>query len=235
MTKKSSAVNKAIKTGKRKPKVAKKQVKKGTAKTVVKLSNKQLNDMLSQARELQWAGQHEQPIEVCTQALDAIGKGNSRTAQIQMDLLDTRSESYYALIKPDPMQKDAKLMMRIANAAPSSPKAKKLVLKAQALIWKSRIHRFIDKNLKLAKKTIVNAHKTALKSENKLIEAKTLRNLSIYQVGDQSVKTAQQAVEIFQSLGEQRELARELGDLAWAQVFTGQSEEAHQHAQTALL
>ena len=82
MTKKSSAVSKAIKTGKRKPKVAKKQ----TAKTVVKLSNKQLNEMLSQAGDLQWAGQHEKAIEICTQALDAIGKGNSRTAQIQMDL-----------------------------------------------------------------------------------------------------------------------------------------------------
>jgi hypothetical protein len=75
MAKKSSAVRKAIKTGK--PKIARKQ----TVKTVVKLSNKRLNEMLSQARDLQWAGQHAVAIEVCTQALDAIGKGNSRTVK----------------------------------------------------------------------------------------------------------------------------------------------------------
>jgi hypothetical protein len=99
MTKKSSAVRKAIKMGEQKD--AKKQTRKQTGKTSPRVSKERPNKLLAQARDLQWARQQLKAIEVCTQALDAIGKGNSRTIQIRMDLFKTRAESHVALINLD--------------------------------------------------------------------------------------------------------------------------------------
>jgi len=198
------------------------------------LSKNKLNELLTQARDLQWAGQHEKAIKVCTQALDAIGKGNSRTAQIQMDLLVTRAESYYAQEIPDSMQEDARLMMRIANTAPSSHKTKKLALKAQALFWKARVHANVDNNIELARKTYSHAVKYARQGNDKQIEANSLRQLGTYQTGEQSVRTIQQAAELFRSLDDQGGLAKALAQLAWAQLGTGQPDEARQNARTAL-
>ena len=228
MTKKSSAVSKAIKTGKSKA------VKKQTRKTVVKLSNKQLNEMLSQARELHWAGQHEKAIEVCTQALDAIRKGNSRTAQIQMDLLDTRADSNWALLNNETLQKDAKVMMRIANATPASPKRKKHGLKAQALIWKCRVQRDVLLKTDLARKTASQAVNAARKSGNKNIEVESMFQLGGCQTGEQQLKTGQQIMDLCKTLGDQHGLARIHSAFAWKSAFAGQTEEARQHAKTAL-
>ena len=75
------------------------------------ISTKKMERFLNQARELQWAGKHEQAIEVCTQALEVIGKGSSGTAQIQVELLYTRAESNWALIRsPDEVRNDTNLM-----------------------------------------------------------------------------------------------------------------------------
>ncbi|NJC96047.1 MAG: GAF domain-containing protein [Anaerolineae bacterium] len=228
MAKKSSAVRKAIKTGKSNA------VKKQTARTVVKLSNKRLNEMLSQAREHQWAGQHEKAIEVCTQALDAIGQGNSRTAQIQMDLLGIRAESHIARINMDGLQKDAKVMMQIANAAPSSSKRKKLALKAQTLIFKGLVFAMVESNFALARITLSNAVETARQSKDKRLEAKSLYFLGYYQTGEQAIKTNQQAVDQFRSNDDQHGLIRALVNLAYAKAGAGHLEEARQHAQIAL-
>ena len=135
MTKKSSTVNTRIKnSGKQKSqRTNKKATMRRSARQTVSLSKAKINELLTQARDLAWAGQHAKAIELCTQALDAIGVGNSRTAQIQMDLLDLRAESNDALLNIDALQTDAKIMMRIANAAPSSPKGKKLELKMKRL------------------------------------------------------------------------------------------------------
>ncbi|MDX1378547.1 MAG: tetratricopeptide repeat protein, partial [Anaerolineales bacterium] len=234
MAKKSSTVKKAVKTGKQKSKSTKKQAEKQTSRVVVKLSNKQLNDMLSEARDLQWAGQHEKAIEVCTQALDAIGKGNSRTAQIQMDLLDTRAESHFAVLNLDAFHKDARLMMRIANAAPASSKRKKLAYKAKALIWKGRVHTFIDNKNELARKTLSNALKLARQSKDKHLEAESLYWLGANQTGEQQLKTGYEALEMFKSLGEQHGLARILNGLGMVHRAAGRTKEARKYAKTAL-
>ncbi|HSG45791.1 MAG TPA: GAF domain-containing protein, partial [Anaerolineales bacterium] len=235
MTKKSSAVKKAVKrsAGKSKPKPAKKTTKKQTSKTVVKLSNKKLNELLTRARELQWAGQHEKTIEVCTQALDAIGKGNSNTAQIQMDLLDTRAESNVALLQNDTVKKDARLMMRIANATPSSQKRKKAGLKTQALIWKGRGY-VVDIKFDLAISIFSNALKIARQGENKHLEAESLYWLGSVQRGEQQLKTGYEALEMLKALGDQHGLARILWGVAAVQANAGQTKEAQQNAQTAL-
>jgi GAF domain-containing protein/tetratricopeptide (TPR) repeat protein len=227
MAKKSLAVRKAIKTGK--PKIARKQ----TVKTVVKLSNKRLNEMLSQARDLQWAGQHEKAIEVCTQALDAIGKGNSRTVQIQMDLLESRAESSFALLNEDAIQNDAKTMMRIANAAPSSPKGRKFALKAQALTLKGRLHGY-QNNVELARKTLSNAYKFARKSKQVIVQAESLHWLSLQQPGELQRRGLEQTSDLFLSLGDQTRAVRALSGLAFANMRAGRIDEARQIVQTAL-
>ena len=84
-------------------------------KQIIRPSAEGINELLAQARELAWMGQHAKAIEICTQALDAVGKSNSRTAQLQLDLLDRRAESDSALLNIDAAKKDAVLMMRTAN------------------------------------------------------------------------------------------------------------------------
>jgi len=224
MAKKSSAVGKAIKrsAGKR------------TKKTTIRFSKERFNELLTQARDLQWAGQHEKAIEVCTQALDAIGKGNSRTIQVQMDLLDMRAESNSALLKDDALQKDVAQMMQIANAAPASPNRRKLALKAQALIWKARAQNLQNRG-ELAARTLVNALKIARRSKNKHLEAESLLWLGNNPSYEMRLKSAQQAADIFLSLGDdQSRTGRALALLANAFIFTGKTEEAEYTAHTAL-
>jgi tetratricopeptide (TPR) repeat protein len=223
MTKKSSTVCKTVKRSAGKTKAK-------SAKTVVKLSNKQLNEMLSQARDFAWAGQHTKTIEICTQALDAIGKGNSRTIQIQMDLLNTRSESNFILLLNDAMQKDAKLMMQIANTAPSSPKKRKFALKARALIWKA-LEQNRQNNIEQSIKTLANALKTARLSKQKDLEAESLFWLGIY---DQSIQPLQKSVDLFLSLGNKPRESLALALLAFQYKIVGKIEEARDAAQTAL-
>jgi tetratricopeptide (TPR) repeat protein len=211
--------------------------KKQTGKTVVKLSNKQLNEMLSQARDLQWAGQHAEAIEVCTHVLDAIGKGNSRTTHFQMDLLDRRAESNWALLNNDALQKDAELMMRIAKAVPSSPKGRKLAFRAQALIWKGRAEGAQDKN-EIGVKSLRSALKIARQNKQKYFEAESLLWMGLAQTGESLVKSriksARQAADLFLTLGNQSRTGFALGVLAWALIHAGRTEEAQHTAQTAL-
>ena len=208
--------------------------KKQSAKSSTVFSKDKLNELLAQARDLQWAGQHAKAIEICTQALDAIGKGNSRTAQIQMDLLDTRAESYWASIDFSALKRDAKMMMQVANAVPSSSNRKKLALRAQALIWEARVQGFLDNKIALVRKTLANAIKFAKQSKDKYLEAECLYFLRNFQTGEEGIRTSQQAADLFRSLDDQRGLAKALTGLAWAQLSAGQIEAARKNAQVAL-
>ncbi len=234
MTRKSSAVNKAVKRSAGKPKAATKQDKKRGAKTVINLSEERIKELLTQARELAWTGQHVKAIDLCTQVLDAIGKGNSRTAELQTHLLDTRAESNFALLNLDALQKDVNSMMRIANAAPPSRKGKKLALKAQELIWKGVMYGHKNK-IELTRKTLSNAIKAARQSKDKRIEAESLYWQGFFQVGELQIKTYQQAADLYLSLGDQARTGRALNGLAYAYRRAGKMEESQRTAQTALL
>ena len=221
MTKKSSAVSKAIKTGKTKA------VKKQTRKTVVKLSNKRLNEILTQAHHLQWAGQHEKAIEVCTQALDAIGKGNSRTAQIQMDLLDTQAESYFAQMNFDAAKKDIASMVKLAKrTAKPSHKALALNCKARSYGWRGLEE--------LAEKTLLSALKIARQSKQKHLEARILLWLGTQTDPQQAIEFSQQAADLFLSLGEKSRMGLALAVLAMAYKNAGKMDDAQNTAQTAI-
>src|SRR6266568_4725844 len=66
-------------------------------------------------RDLAWAGQHAQAIELATEALAAIGL----STQSRLDLLDLRAESYVALGKLDLAAEDAAAMLEVAAAGKS--------------------------------------------------------------------------------------------------------------------
>ena len=78
--------------------------------------NKTPNNTVLHLRELAWTGQHAQVIDLATQELAMLGKGGSRTASLQMDLLDLRAESNIAQGKFDLAAKDAAAMVKFANA-----------------------------------------------------------------------------------------------------------------------
>src|SRR5215217_2970138 len=102
-------------------------------KTIKKDSGQQVavsDPTITRIRELAWTGQHAQAIELATQALDMA---DYQSAPRQMDLLDLRAESYFALLILDAVEKDAVSMMQIAKAQG------KPAYKAQALICKARV------------------------------------------------------------------------------------------------
>ena len=68
---------------------------------------------LQQARDLAWAGQHDQAIALCTQALAA----RPLATALQIELLDRRAESLIALGRFDDAAADGALMRRRAAAA----------------------------------------------------------------------------------------------------------------------
>src|SRR5512136_2035391 len=74
-----------------------------------------LTDTVSQARELAWAGQHANAIDVCTRALAANGRGSRSNGAMQMPLLDVRAESRIALGQLDRAAQDAAAMFALAN------------------------------------------------------------------------------------------------------------------------
>jgi GAF domain-containing protein/tetratricopeptide (TPR) repeat protein len=224
MTAKSTSVNKTVKkVGKQKHSVVRK-----SDKHIIGASKDRSDQLLTQARDLAWKGQHPKAIEICTQALDAISKGNSRTAQSKMELLDLRAESYSAQLNLDAAEKDSILMIRIANAQT------KPAFKAQALIRKGWVQGARG-NYKLAPKTFSLALKFARQSKQKHLEAESLFGLGHHQIGERSIKPLQQAADLFLSLGNQSRTGHTLAALAAAFRNAGQIEEAQHTAQTALM
>ena len=118
---KSSSVNKAVKHGRKKK------------------SNGQQpaasDQSVSRVQELAWTGQHAQAIELATQTLNMSGL----KPDLQMDLLDLRAESYFALLNVDAAEKDVKQMERIAKLENKPAlKARALIRKTQLRTWQRR-------------------------------------------------------------------------------------------------
>jgi GAF domain-containing protein len=208
---------------KRPGKAAKRAKKK---KRTPRFSNQKIEKILAQAREFQRTGQHERAIELCTQTLDEIGEGNFRTARAQMNLLDTRFESYRALLKLDAAEEDVALMLQLAtNDTPA--------LKAQALLCQGKILG-VRLNFKLAEKTLITALKLARQSDQKYMEVEILRRLVYYQQGEKGIKSAQLAVELSLSLDDRSLAGRCQVSLTRMLSRTGRQDEAYHAAQTAL-
>jgi len=224
MAKKTSPVNNTVKkVGKQNHRVVRK-----SNKQIIGASKDRSDELLTKARDLAWKGQHAKAIEICTQALDAMGNGNSRTAQSQMELLDLRAESYSAQLNLDAAEKDSILMMRIANAQT------KPAFKAQALIRKGWVQEVRGKG-ELAVKTFSRALKIAHQTNQKQLEAESLFGLGVNQAGKPSIKSLQRAADLFLSLGNQSRMSYALCALAFAFITAGRTQEAQHAAQTALM
>ena len=172
---------------------------------------------------LAWEGKHAQAIELATQALSLP---NIKPAE-QMDLLDLRAESYAALLNLDAAEKDAVSMARIAK------KEKKAGLQSQALIRKAFLQMDQGKH-DLAAKTFSTALKLARQDKHRYLEAQSLFGLGLNQTVEPSIKSLQQAADLFLSLGNQTRMSYALGALSVAFMNAGRMEDAQRTAQTAL-
>ncbi|HLA08539.1 MAG TPA: hypothetical protein VJ022_13915, partial [Anaerolineales bacterium] len=232
MTKKSSSVSKAVKRG-----VGKKDSSQRSAIS---------DQIISQVRELAWTGQHAQAIDIATQELS---KAHYQSAP-RMDLLDLRAESCIAQGKLDLAAKDAKAMMKLAKGGLDAPsrsaraarpptnrkskivnrKLEALALNRQALVQMRR------GDLKAAVKTATAA--VWAKYTSPILRAQSLLRLSEAQwrVGqnEAAVETAQKAIPLFQTMGDNSGAGRAYWSQANARFNLSRAEDSRRAAQTAL-
>ncbi|MDQ2691544.1 MAG: hypothetical protein M3Y68_05905, partial [Chloroflexota bacterium] len=97
--------------------------KRGKSRKVSNHRSARNTEIISRIRELAWAGQHVEAIELATQEL----RRSNLQPDVQIGLLDLRAESYGALGKFELANQDARAMVNLAAAS------KKPTLKAQAL------------------------------------------------------------------------------------------------------
>src|SRR5256885_4180924 len=114
-------------------------------------------------RDLAWAGQHAQAIELATAALLATGL----SVRSRLDLLDLRAESNIALGKLDLSAEDAAAMIELGR------REKSHALKAQALNRQSLVQ-MRRGELKSAVKTAIAATKAARQSRQRPLLAASL-------------------------------------------------------------
>ena len=188
---------------------------------------KKIDKILAQAREFQRVGQHKKAIELCTQTLDSIEEGSSLTIQMQMDLLITRFDSNLSQLKRKEAGSDIALLMELAD------RTDKPNLKAKALIGMGRIQANQGQN-NLARKTLTTALKLAQQSGHKRLEAETLVALWGVQSGEQQIRNAKLAVDIYLSLGDKYQAGLALTRVAGSFRLAGRIDEARQAAHQAL-
>jgi len=208
MTKKSSTVGKAIK-------------KNGKQRLAVS------SEIIEQVRQLAWTGQHDKAIDLATQALSPVG-AEQCSAPTQMDLLDLRSESYIALGQLDHAKKDSNAMTKLANAE------KKPALKVQALNRRALVQmRTGDLNAAVKSATAANRQSKTANQKSlslfRLSEAQMRTRQS-----EAAVETAQQAIALYQELGDDSGAGRAHWSLASAYKNLSRAEDSRRAAQTAL-
>ena len=179
--------------------------------------------IISRVRELAWAGQHSKAIELATEALGRLGL----KPDVEMSLLDLRSESYLSQLKYELAEKDVRQMERLAKAA------KQPALKAQALNQKAHLRAWQDKEEE-TRRTATSALKFARQSKQKYLEAEALFWLAWYSPNDVSIRLAQQAAGLFLSVDHPSRAGLALNLVASSYVSLGRNEEARQAIQTAL-
>src|SRR5215211_5511166 len=185
------------------------------------------SQIISRVRELAWAGQHSQAIELASQELSK----SDWQSDLRMDLLDLRAESYIAQGKFDLAAQDVAAMVKVANAK------KMPALKAQAFNRKAYIQ--INKgDLKAALKTATFSLKAARLSKQKLFIAESLLLLSEVQFrvnsNELAIQNAEQAANLFHTLGNLSGEGRSYWCIAAAYNNLARTEESRAAAYTAL-
>jgi tetratricopeptide (TPR) repeat protein len=184
-------------------------------------------EAIARVRELAWAGQHVQAIELASQLLAA----SRIKATLQMDFLDLRAESFIAQGKLDLAAKDAAAMVRLANTE------KTAVLKAQALN-RNALVQMRRGDLKAAVRTATSALKISQQSKhNRLIAQSLLQQSEARGRAGQieaAIRIAQHALTLFQELGDLSGAGRAHWVLAGGFFRLNRAEESRRAARAAL-
>ncbi|MFN8400320.1 MAG: GAF domain-containing protein [Anaerolineales bacterium] len=190
------------------------------------------NPIIENIRQLAWTGQHKLAIDSATQALS-----RSRLQRdVEMSLLDLRSESYIAIGNLDLAMKDAKAMGNLAKSNRQSSIVNRQ-LEAQALNRLTLVQMRTG-DLKAALKTATKAVKQAQQSKQKLLLAQSLYRLGEAQFRlrhqNDALDSATKAIALFQAEGDLSGEGRAHWVLATALFNLNHVEESRQHAQIAL-
>jgi len=201
--------------------------KRAKNKTFSKISKAKIDEVLAQACEYARIGKHGKTIELCTETLDAIGVGNSRNIQEQLDLLGIRIESCLSWLKREAVESDVILMTKLVEQTTRPD------LIAKAFISKGRVQ--INQGQPgQARKTLSMALGLAKQSGRKELEAEGLYILWGAQTGDRQIETVKQAAEIYFSLGDRFRAGPALTRLAGSYRLAGRIDEARRTAHQAL-
>ena len=185
------------------------------------------SEAVARVRELALAGQQEQAIAACSEAL----AGQRLKETDQLDLLDLRAESQIAIGDFDAALADAKAMQTLAKTIGSAT-AQALAGCRLALVQVRR-----DDN-KAAARTARHALASARKSRDTRLEALALHRLSeaLWSMDEAAagLRCAQQAGALFERLGDALWQGRSLWSQAMALFALGQRTESKQSAEHAL-
>jgi tetratricopeptide (TPR) repeat protein len=201
--------------------------RKALAKRTVQASAGRPPPTADRVRDLAWAGQHAQAIELATAALAAA----RLSVASRLDLLDLRAESWIASGKLDRAAQDAAAMVELASRE-KSPGVKARALNRKAVV------QMRQGDMKPAVATANAATKAARQSRQKPLLAASLLILGevqsrsgTYEAGR---KTAQQAVELFEAVGVSSGAGRAYWVIAMAWHQLGRVKESRPAAQRAL-
>jgi GAF domain-containing protein/CheY-like chemotaxis protein/tetratricopeptide (TPR) repeat protein len=183
--------------------------------------------MAKQVGDLAWAGQHAAAIELATTALAA-----SRLSVVnRLDLLDLRAESFIAQGDLDRAGADADAMLRLAKTARTAAFMAQ-AQNRQALV-ETRKSEF-----KAAIATATAALKAARRSKRTPLIALSLFRLAEAlqrgKPGDQVVRYATEAAELYRTLGDASGQGRALWAVSMARGHQGRAAEGNQAANDAL-
>jgi len=184
-------------------------------------------EAIGAARDLAWAGQHRQAVDIVTNAL-AHAKSDADTS---IALLALRAESHAALGEMDHALADAKAMRARGERSGRSD------LLARALIGLARVQ-VLSGDIGASGKTAELAVKASRKSRKKPLVALALYHLAAAQMrlkqSAEAVRNATAAAHQFAALGDERERGRALWAVACAQDDLGRKLQSGRAADLAL-
>ncbi len=179
-------------------------------------------------RDLAWAGQHAQAIEIATAALAVPGLGIG----IRLDLFDLRAESFIAQGNLELASADAQTMLELADCAKTA--ASKAQARNRLALVQMRRGEF-----KAAVVSATAALKAARQSKRALLEAMSLLRLAEAQFRNRAdleaaVGYAERAAKQFHTLHRYADEGRALWAIAIARSSQGRAAESNRAAGAAL-
>ena len=182
-------------------------------------------DLLAKAQEFARTGQHTRAIELCTLALAST----KIEPALQMDLLESRAESYTAMGKLDQAEVDVAAMLKLARDT------KEPLLKAQALNTQANVQ-MRRGDLKDALKSATSAVKT--RHNSPLLRAKSLLTQSeaFMRTGQATpmFEAAEQALPVFLTNKDYSGAGRAYMRMATADYRLGRIEDSRRFVQIAI-